>query len=141
MSIKVTAKVGDIARGHCQNYFENVDMIGNSLGFLFERLALLNSFVTLIVMMSSSWHFPARAEPSYEGSEPSRAGHFNFRAETELNRNFFNSFFPKFLLSEILYHDFIQFYDHLSELLWFLKMNNLIQMHNLVNFIIENNRK
>ena len=36
--------------------------------------------------MSSSWNFPARAEPSYEGSEPSRAelGHFNFRAETEL---------------------------------------------------------
>ena len=32
---------------HCQNYFENVDMIGNSLGFLFERVALLNSFVTL----------------------------------------------------------------------------------------------
>ena len=23
-------------------------------------------------------------------------GHFNFRAETELNQNFFNSFFPKF---------------------------------------------
>ena len=36
--------------------------------------------------MSPSWNFPARAEPSYEGSEPSRAelGHFNFRAETEL---------------------------------------------------------
>ena len=36
VSIKVTAKVGDKARGHCQNYFENVDMIGNSLGFLFN---------------------------------------------------------------------------------------------------------
>ena len=38
-------------------------------------------------MMSPSWNFPARAEPSYEGSEPSRAelGHFNFRAETELD--------------------------------------------------------
>ena len=35
-----------MARGHCQNYFENVDMIGNSLGFLFKRLVLLNSFVT-----------------------------------------------------------------------------------------------
>jgi hypothetical protein len=36
--------------------------------------------------MSPSWIFPARAEPSCEGSEPSRAelGHFNFRAETEL---------------------------------------------------------
>ena len=38
------------------------------------------------VVMSPSWNFPARAEPSYEGSEPSQAelGHFNFRAETEL---------------------------------------------------------
>ena len=36
--------------------------------------------------MSPSRKFPARAEPSYEGSEPSQAelGHFNFRAETEL---------------------------------------------------------
>ena len=36
--------------------------------------------------MSSSWNFLARASPSYEGSEPSRAelGHFNFRAEIEL---------------------------------------------------------
>ena len=31
--------------------------------------------------MSPSWNFPARAEPSCEGSEP---GHSNFRAETEL---------------------------------------------------------
>ena len=51
--------------------------------------------------MSPSWNFPARAEPSYEGSEPSRAelGHFNFRAETELTiltkyRKFFLPFFP-----------------------------------------------
>ena len=36
--------------------------------------------------MSPSRNFPAQAEPSYEGSEPSRAelGHFDFRAETEL---------------------------------------------------------
>ena len=36
--------------------------------------------------MSPSRNFPARAEPSYKGSEPRRAklGHFNFRAETEL---------------------------------------------------------
>ena len=34
--------------------------------------------------MSPSRNFPARASPSYEGSEPSRAelGHFKFRAET-----------------------------------------------------------
>ena len=39
-----------------------------------------------LVEMSSSWNFPARASPSYEGSEPNRAklGHINFRAETEL---------------------------------------------------------
>ena len=37
--------------------------------------------------MSPSRKFPARAEPGYEGSEPSQAelGHFNFRAETELD--------------------------------------------------------
>ena len=36
--------------------------------------------------MSLSWTFPARASPSCEDSEPSRAelGYFNFRAETEL---------------------------------------------------------
>ena len=39
-----------------------------------------------LLVMSPSRNFPARAEPSCEGSEPSRAelGHFNFRAETEL---------------------------------------------------------
>ena len=41
-----------------------------------------------ILEMSSSWNFPARASPSCEDSEPSRAelGHFNFRAETELTK-------------------------------------------------------
>ena len=40
-----------------------------------------------ILVMGSSWKFPARASPSYEDSEPSRAelGHFNFRAENELD--------------------------------------------------------
>ena len=43
---------------------------------------------TYKLVMSPSWNFPARAEPSYEGSEPSRAelAHFNFRAETEPNQ-------------------------------------------------------
>jgi hypothetical protein len=38
------------------------------------------------LVMSPSWKILAQAEPSYEGSEPSRAelGPFNFRAETEL---------------------------------------------------------
>ena len=46
------------------------------------------------LVMSPSWNFPARAEPSYEDSEPSQAelGHFNFRAETELKTNFFSHF-------------------------------------------------
>ena len=41
-----------------------------------------------LLEMSSSWNFPARASPSYEGSEPSRAklGHFNVRAENELRK-------------------------------------------------------
>ena len=72
-----------------------------------------NGLEHYLLVMSPSWNF--------EGSEPSQAelGHFNFRAETELNRNFLTHFFPKFLLSEVLYHDFNQFYNHLSELLCF----------------------
>jgi hypothetical protein len=31
-----------------------------------------------LLVMSSSWNFPAWAEPSYEGSEPSRAGALQF---------------------------------------------------------------
>ena len=61
------------------------------------------------LVMSPSWNFLARAKPSYEGSEPSRAelGHFKFRAETELSicmviKSFFSSrliFFLVFLIS------------------------------------------
>ena len=63
---------------------------------LFDRLGIkqwvdglaFESFKGLIntVVMGSSWIFPARASPSYENSELSRAelGHFNFRAETKL---------------------------------------------------------
>ena len=40
---------------------------------------------TCFVEMSSSSNFPARAKPSYEGSEP---GHFNFRAEKFLSPNY-----------------------------------------------------
>ena len=52
---------------------------------VFEKIQIL--FKGNLLEMSSSWNFPARASPSYEVSEPSRAelGHFNFRAETELN--------------------------------------------------------
>ena len=78
--------------------------------------------------MSPSWNFPARAEPSYEGSEPSRAelGHFNFRAETELTiltkyrKFFFTLFFPKF------YHEILLVY-HVTESMYF--KNNLFISH------------
>ena len=58
--------------------------------------------------MSPSWNFPARAEPSYKGFEPSRAklGHFSFRAENELTIPISKKKFPQVLLSEVLYHDF-----------------------------------
>jgi hypothetical protein len=52
-----------------------------------KRVPLFNTLQSLLpYQMSSSWNFPARAEPSYKGSEPSQAelGHFNFRAEIEL---------------------------------------------------------
>ena len=32
------------------------------------------SQLTKLLVMSPSWNFPARVEPSYEGFEPSRAG-------------------------------------------------------------------
>ena len=71
--------------------------------------------------MSPSWNFPAQAEPSYEGSEPSQAelGHFNFRAESELTKyhNFFLPIFSPIFYYQILlvYHDSYQFHDHLLE--------------------------
>ena len=54
-----------------------------------------NIHLCWVVVMSPSWNFLARAEPSYKVSEPSRAelGHFNFRAETELEFFFMYSFF------------------------------------------------
>ena len=64
-------------------------------------------------------------EPELEFSGSRRAelerfraelGHFNFRAETELNRIFFYSFSPEvFIIRSPVY----QFYVHLSELLCF----------------------
>ena len=87
--------------------------------------------------MYPSWNFPARAEPSYEGSEPSRAelGHFNFRAETEL-KIFFYPFFPSFYYQILLvYHVPKKFCDHLLANKVFLElhyMNYTYKMHNLV---------
>ena len=50
-----------------------------------------------LLVMSPSQNFPARAEPSYESSEPSRAelGHFNIRAETELTLHTDNMYVKK----------------------------------------------
>ena len=68
-------------------------------------------------------------EPEMEFSSLSQAelwrfraelGHFDFRAETELQPSwteiFLTHFSPKFLLSEVLYHDFNQIHDNLPEL-------------------------
>ena len=57
--------------------------------------------MTTFNLLNARWQYViASDEPELEFSgssraEPSRAGHFNFRAETELNRKFFNSFFPQ----------------------------------------------
>ena len=65
------------------NLIFNIRSISDKYPFLFSfnRLKII-----YLVVMSPSWNFPARAEP----------GHFNFRAETELNRNFINSFIHQF---------------------------------------------
>ena len=88
--------------------------------------------------MSPSWNFPARAEPSYEGSEPSRAklGHFNFRAESELKiptkyHNFFQPFFPPSFHYQILlvYHVPKKFCDHLLANKVFLELVALYELY------------
>ena len=69
------------------------------------KLKLMSGLKDLILISSDE------PELEFSGSSrarkvPSRAelGHFNFRAETELNQKFFNTLFPKFLLLEVLYH-------------------------------------
>ena len=61
-----------------------------------------------LLVMGPSRNFPARAEPSYEGSEPSQAelGHFNFRAETKLK--LFQVLIKNFPIF-YQYHDYNQF--------------------------------
>ena len=62
-------------------------------------------------------------EPKLEFSGSSRAepswGTLIFELKPSWTEIFLTHFFPKFLLSEVLYHDFNQFHDHLSELLCF----------------------
>ena len=65
------------------------------------------------LVMGSSWNFPAQASSSYEGSEPSQAelGHFNFRAETELDFfliSFNSKVFGTVLLEETLRYEFLK---------------------------------
>jgi hypothetical protein len=75
-----------------------MDFVGkNAIDFVGKNPSLGNAYTAknmsaivsyrCLLEMSSSWNFPARASPSYEDSEPSRAElvHSNFRAETELN--------------------------------------------------------
>ena len=80
-----------------------------------------------LVVMSPSWNFPARAEPSYEDSEPSQAEleHFNFRAETELKKIFF-SYFSQILL---VYHVPKKFCDHLLANKVFLALVALYELY------------
>ena len=91
----------------------------NYINLLFRQIGY-----RYILEMRSSWNFPARASPSCEVSEPSRAelGYFNFRAETELtiltiwmstNSKFLTYLFPILLQ----YHDSNQFHVHLLELM------------------------
>ena len=72
--------------------------LSNSKSYSF---CTMHIYYTYFVVMSPNCNFPAQAEPSYEDSEPSRAElvHFNFRAETEVNRNFFKLIFsPQVLI-------------------------------------------
>ena len=87
-----------------------------------------------LVVMGPSWIFPARAEPSYEGSEPRRAklGHLNFRAE----KNFFSNFSQVFNYQILLVYCVPKkFCNHLLANKVFLELHYMkykYQMHNLV---------
>ena len=45
------------------------------------------TFNDYVVEMGSSWNFPARASPSYEDSEPSRAGAIQFSIWNRADNN------------------------------------------------------
>jgi hypothetical protein len=82
-------------------------------------IMLIYKVTSSYLVMSPSWNFPARAEPSYKDSEPSRAelGLFNFRAESELTKycNLFPPIFSPSIYYQILlvYHNSNQFNDNL----------------------------
>ena len=84
-----------------------------------------------LLEMSSSWNFSVWANPSYVNSELSRAGLFNFRAETELKFFFRTTInFPNFLpvhcsvmiiTNSNQLHD--NFYEFIKEKRCFRKLN------------------
>ena len=76
-----------------------------------RKLKLMSSLKDLILTSSDE------PELEFSGSSWAELGHFNFWAERSLTEIFLTHFFPKFLSSEVLYHDLKQFYDHSSELL------------------------
>ena len=80
--------------------------------------------------MAHGTALPGRDEIELEFSGSSKPELWRFQAEPSWGTlifglkpswiEFFKTyFFHKFLLSDVLYHDFNQFYDHLSELLCF----------------------
>ena len=73
-------------RGNKQSAMHSATSQLVDLNFQKSMLVMYIRIVTVCLVMSPSQNFPAQAEPSYEGSDPSRAelGHFNFRAKTKL---------------------------------------------------------
>ena len=94
-------------------------------------------------MVSKKVHISDEPELEFSGSSRSELGKFQAELSwgtliSELNRNCLNSFFPQVF---IIRSPVSWFQSILWSFIWtfvFLKVNNLIQMHNLVNFIIEN---
>ena len=80
--------------------------------------------------MSSSWNFPARASPSYEGSEPSWAGALQFSSWNQANCLQISQFCSCIMIS-INFWSFIWIYIVQKV---FLELNNMIYLHKLVIF-------
>ena len=101
-----------------------LDLNDSKTLFAFYYSALSVELTSLV--MSPSWNFLARAEPSW--------GTLIFELKPSWTEIFLTHFLPKFLIFQSILWSFIWTFV-------FLKVNNLIQMHNLVNFLIKDNRK
>ena len=67
--------------------------------------------------MSPSWTFPARAEPSYGSSDPSRGTSiFELKPSWQKYKVLIKNYIK--ILTFCLYHDFNQSYDQFFELLY-----------------------